>query len=114
MLPPWPLPPPSKAGHGEHRLPGEGRRGEQEEEFDLAEEQAVHGGEEEDRARGGGHRGPRSLEEESVGQDRVQPEVTRYRGRLVGALLRGMRRAGVGSRRPPACSLEMMKGTMHS
>lgn len=114
LLPPrLPLSPPSKAGHGEHGLSGKGKRGGQEKEFGPAEEQAVHGGEEEDGARGGEHqchRGPRHLEEESVRQDRIQPEITRYWGSLLGTLLRGMLWAGVVPRHPPGCSLEIKKG----
>lgn len=91
--PPPPRPLPSKAVRGEHGLSGEGRHRGKEEEFDPAKEQAVHGAEEEDGARGGEHRqrrGPGQLEEESVRQDRVQPEIARYWGSLFGALLPGM------------------------
>lgn len=91
-----PPPPPAaarKAVRGEHGLSGEGRHRGKAEEFDPAKEQAVPGAEEEDGARGGEHhhrRGPRQLEEESVRQDRVQPEIARYWGSLFGALLPGM------------------------
>lgn len=111
--PPPPPPPPRKAVPGKHGLSGEGRHRGKEEEFDPAKEQTIHGAEEEDGARGREHhhhRGLRQLKEESVRQDRVQPEIARYWGSLLGARLPGMLRAGVVSPCPPGCNLQIKKG----
>lgn len=96
-------PRPPAPSHGEHR----GRRG-PEEESGPAAAQAVHGGEEEDGARGGEQRGrgARRPAKESVRPERVQPETARYPwGAELGAAGRapGWLQPGPGQGHSPLC-----------